>query len=543
MVTRFSINTQDIIKVMHDITGKYPESTLSGVYSYDDLDYVIRTSYKITRYMYHKILVRFIKENVIYKQKILRRDMSTFTVLWVDKHKLYELYDVFITEKSQDSIRTRLMSYSLLQDIVKIADTTDNSKLRTAINVLSRKDFSDKHDRHFTINNEGVMKYTPKGRKTALNADADRWISDDKYRCTIKYGKALRKILQQQSITFDDQTIESLVNKLRSAYVFNGKIDIVEGEEIRKWYHYRNYSGSNTDTLGNSCMRHQSCQDYFDIYTKNKDKVRMIIATDDDNKLIGRAILWNTDNIGLFCDRIYGNLVTIEAIKKYAKSIGAYVKKHQSYNDSSVVSTIGEIFDAEIQVTLKGGFEQYPYMDTMKYTDDVDSEIITLSSTDGCICLDSTDGGPDQNYVTLHNGDRCHEDDARYIERYEEYYHHDDTVYSEYHGEDIVYDESITIQGGDDYAWQDSEDFRYVESENEYYHIDDIQYSDYEGEWYYNWVECAIHGVISVDSYKTIEIGDKEFTVHDDVDVNDLLENHLITQEEYEEYELEQNVE
>jgi hypothetical protein len=267
----------------------------------------------------------------------------------------------------------------------------------------------------------------------------------------------------------------------------------------------------------------------------------MIIALDNENMLIGRAILWNTDSHGLFCDRIYGTQMTIEAIKSYAKKLGAYTKYKQSYSDTTIISTTGEAINDEITITLnKGGFKNYPYMDTLKFSDDISNEDeIVLSSENGDYCLESTDGGPNDDYVTLNNGDRVHEDEANYVDRYDEYYHTEDCVYSEYHGEYIVYDRAISIYNNNDYAWDDADDFIYIDSAGEYYHVDDVIYSDYENEYILSeeTENCVIHGYIHQDNAKTLLVAETEYCVHDDVTIEQLLEAGIITEENYAGYE------
>ena len=68
------------------------------------------------------------------------------------------------------------------------------------------------------------------------------------------------------------------------------KFEVVKGNAIRKYYHYTSYyreSGS----LGNSCMKYDVCQDYLGLYTHNKDICSLLIATDNRDRLIGRALL------------------------------------------------------------------------------------------------------------------------------------------------------------------------------------------------------------------------------------------------------------
>ena len=545
MVLRYNITGDDMIAFMQQYNGSLPTNAVQAINDSSDFEYIFRDSFNMTSFSYKRLIVNMKKEEIIHIQKYKRDGYGMYTYHWLNNRKLLEKFGITVSNRSENNITNRVVSNSLANNLMNFADNMQNEKKhlwRIACNSIYKAAVNDKQDRHFTINNKGAMTYTPKGRMTAVTDDREKWLANNKYRSEIKIGKGLRKIFQHQSIKVPSDVIEYFTNKLKSKYTFTGKITVVSGSYIRDWYDGNIYATYNTESLGNSCMRHNTCQDYFDIYTENDDKVKMIIAIDDEGMLIGRAILWETDSHGLFCDRIYGTQMTIEAIKSYAKKLGAYTKYKQSYSDSTIISTTGEAINEEITITLnKGGFQEYPYMDTLKYTDDISNkDEIVLSSDNGDFCLESTDGGPhDDNYVTLSNGDRVHEEDARYIERYGEYIHVDEAVYSEYHGEDIAYSRSISIENGNGYAWDDSDDFIYIESADSHYHVDDVVYSDYENIYILNEEAecCVIHGYIHQDNAKRLFVGETEYCMHDDVTVEDLLEADIITEENYAEYE------
>lgn len=542
MISRYSINTNELVKFMYKYKNLYPKKMLRGSYDSSDFEYIIKDYYKITNMQWVRLIIELKNDKLIHIQSTHRQNYGNYNIYWLDNKKLLKEYDVVVHENHNNGITNRLISRSLANELMNFADGRDDDDkhlYQIAAETVYKASVNEKFDRHFTINSSGKMTYTPANRKTAINEDREKWLSDSKYRSEIKYGKGLRKIFSNQVIPIPDKIIEHFANRLKGKYQFQGEIKIVKGEDIKHWYYGGNYANYNTETLGNSCMRHSSCQDYFNIYTENDDKVEMIIAIDDETKLIGRAILWKTDTHGLFCDRIYGNQTTINAIKDYAKKLGAYTKYEQSYANPKIISSTGELLDETIEITLNnGGFDYYPYMDTLKYTDDIsDDDRLILNSCSGDYELESTDGGPNANYVTLHCGERIHEDNARYIDRYGEYYHEDDVVYSEYHNEDIIYDRSISIYNGDDYAWNDCDDFVYVNEDDEYYHRDDVEWSEVEGEYLTDFVECIIHGAIRSSTSKEIEVCDRTYTCHQDVTLQDLLDNEIITQAEFEIYE------
>ena len=538
MVFRYHVKTDDLVAFMQKYNGSIPRNHMQGTYDSSDFEYAIRDNFNMTSFSYKRLIIKMKQEGIIHLQKYIRDGYGVYLSHWLDNNKLLEKYGISVSARNDNNITNKVVSNSLAGNLINFADnmqSDDKHLWQIACNTIYKKAVNDEHDRHFTINSKGAMTYTPKGRMTATTEDREKWLADNKYRSEIKFGKGLRKIFQHQSIEIPDNVIEFFANKLKGMYTFTGNIKVVSGESIRNWYDGRNYATYNTESLGNSCMRHRSCENYFDIYTKNDDKVKMIIALDNENMLIGRAILWHTDSHGLFCDRIYGTQMTIEAIKAYAKKLGAYTKYEQSYSNTAIVSPTGETVDQVITIKLdKGGFDYYPYMDTLKYSEDIsDENEICLNSHSGDYCLESTDGGPSNNYVTLHNGERCHEDDAVYIDRYGEYYHCEDTVYSEHHGEDIIYEHSISIYDGSDYAWDDCDDFVYVEEEERSFHVDDVVWSEFHNEYLHNYDECPIHGFISTSEAQVIQLENRHITCHESVTIRELLENEVINETEY----------
>lgn len=153
---------------------------------------------------------------------------------------------------------------------------------------------------------------------------------------------------------FTTSDVEKFVNAYSAEILFTNNVSeyfkIVEGEDIKYWYSTKNYSNS-LGQLGNSCMRHDKCQNFFKIYTENPKVCKLLILTNPSNKLVGRALLW-TDTTGRkWIDRIYTNKDNlISVFNKWAKDNG--------YKNIYDVSN-----DAEIQIEPKNYFP-FPYMDS-----------------------------------------------------------------------------------------------------------------------------------------------------------------------------------
>ena len=272
-------------------------------------------------------------------------------------------------------------------------------------------------------------------------------------------GKWLRQLDLLEDIS--DANIEQYVNKLKAKYVITETFSVVSGESIREWYHGRRYA-HNTGSLEQSCMRHERCQDFLDIYVHND--INMLILTDQNGNLTGRALLWPRklwnknyfDNCDVFMDRIYGNDRVIQKFKDYANAQGWARKSEQTYNNTVGVYFNGEIFTKRMRMNLDDvTFNEYPYMDTFNRLDDS-----CLKNHGEGTVLDSTEGGYSEPYAycaqcsaTLQN-----EEDAFYCEQESDYYCEDHSVWSEWHETYIPYESARDTTDGWIYSDEAIED-------------------------------------------------------------------------------------
>lgn len=383
-------------------------------------------------------------------------------------------------------------------------------------------------DRNFTIRKaSGLISYCPKGRDTVLSSDNEKWASDN--RQEVKIGKGINKLLSKWH-KFDNRTIELISNHISSLYTFSAELIVVEGEDIRKYYHHANHNkDKNIGSLGESCMRGSSCQSFFDMYVNN---AKMLIAKTPDG-IIGRALLWDATLDGedvKFMDRIYGSDITIEAFKGWAKTNGYYHKYKQSFNDKDtfVCPASGSDFSGRLEVVIKGGpYDEFPYLDTLSYTDEAEYSVFTINNEHGDYEFNSTDGGYDgDDRVTLHDGTRVDESYACYVESEGEYYHEDDVVYTEDSEYELV-DNCVEVAG----RWYHNESDHIVWSEHDGEHIlrEDSVYIEY------------ICDYINVDDANFCDITD-EHILSEDASTGTLpngdsfIYNNQLSQEEIDEY-------
>jgi len=187
----------------------------------------------------------------------------------------------------------------------------------------------------------------------------------------------------------------SIATKAKKENIFSD-FELVEGDDIKKFYYEGNYYRGGNHTLGASCMRHARCQDYLNIYSKNPKSVGLVIlkSKEDPTKIIGRALLWkkpeympwdggddegvitkynlvkHTESEGKpFMDRIYvSNSPDQELFIKYAIKMGYVYKKNQNISEEEFMFNGSDSNIGTIKVDLEmNGFSKYPYLDTLCY--------------------------------------------------------------------------------------------------------------------------------------------------------------------------------
>lgn len=201
----------------------------------------------------------------------------------------------------------------------------------------------------------------------------------------VKLGRFINKFLSAIGKTFTASVIERFVNMYQAEVLLRkdalNNFKVVEGEDIRKWYHEDMYESSNGGQLANSCMRYPKCQEFLDIYVENPQVCKLLIFTPNEGKLSGRALLWTLENGKKYMDRVYTNKDSYENLFLKWSNENGYTKGIES---KSVV-----------EVNTKD-YELYPYMDTFLYYDAEEgklsnSQIFQIPYAQ----LDETEGEPD----------------------------------------------------------------------------------------------------------------------------------------------------
>lgn len=415
-------------------------------------------------------------------------------------------------ERQQAEKLARMVTYSAsMKDMLnKLSDDCRVSR------ILTNNDFINNSFCNYITTRGGMLSYLPNGREHRVNEETGRWLRDG--RQEMKPAKLARRLINQNILEgCEDSDFEKFGNKVRAYLGIVGdedgegrniKLEVVQGDAIKWAYYGGNYSnvlgtGSN---LHGSCMRGSDQQHYFGIYTKNEDKVQLLVAKDTEGKVLGRALLWNFDDGDKGMDTIYGADMIVQVFKDWAIDNGYWYKSNQSchHHDFNVFNT--EIFErgklssmdklVRCVTISEHDFDHYPYVDSLYYLcDDGDKQFLcneddykekTLRCTGGSYEEADEDDNDDESYVTLENGDRVHEDDACYLDytnfegdNIEGYYPSDDCVYINRVGSRLA-DDCVRLGG----AWyeKDSDDIVWVDSRDEYYLSEDTVYCEYSHE-------------------------------------------------------------
>lgn len=229
---------------------------------------------------------------------------------------------------------------------------------------------------------------------------------------TVKIGRFIKQIFDFNGIKISDVDISKFVDLYKAAIDFNSNIKsgfkFVKEEDIRYWYNKNNYSRE-SGSLGSSCMRQSHKSTFFNIYVENPEVCQMLILTDDNNLLKGRALVWKLTSGDYYLDRIYTvNQSDEELFLNYYQEW--LTKNHPS---SKVLTHKKE--DSNLRVKLKKWmFDQYPYVDSL----------YCLEINDGFLNDDKSRtelGLKDKPTFDLSEQNGEYEQNCEYIEKYGKY--------------------------------------------------------------------------------------------------------------------------
>ena len=402
--------------------------------------------------------------------------MMVFTLKLTARHLGDRLYpiertedaDVYFIQEFWDDSPTKTYSFSFKQTYLSHEAGTlhiQNSRTRGADG--------------FTLTTNGVILNSNNWERllavefedTSLTVK-EVWNFKKRYHTSI--GKIVRRLFadkySDREVTAFAEAYASLITVSNPLYEFQ----IIEGEDIKDAYHENNYY-LHSGTLGNSCMRYQNCQRYFQIYTKYPEKVKMAVLK-RSNKIAARSIMWNIEGKFMF-DRIYySNDETHNLLKNTLIGAG-YETLFQSNRN----------FSLNIDLT---GINQFPYVDTLCNYDPhrmlltnqhLRDEYWQFRSTGGCFSRYNSN----EILECCICGHEMNEDDSTYITAGD---HSDSHSCSDCYIYCEVDDSYVTIEDDtvETYDNQTILTCRSLRLNNGYYaHINDEQLREYENNFGY----------------------------------------------------------
>jgi hypothetical protein len=245
-------------------------------------------------------------------------------------------------------------------------------------------------------------------RVSRLPLDSSPYMSSS--RSEIKVGRFARAILTDPEIkkqigftaTFTDKDFEDFVNLYKAGNTqVKNEFKLVNSSKISRYYYEDTYAYQKGD-LGNSCMKYESCQDYFGIYEENSDVCSLLVYLDSAGYVLGRALVWSVSkspcSAKKFMDRIYtaSDSDRYKFIEWANENDCMYKYKNSSDETEGLFFKYkGEIFLGEVVVNLKKvNFDEYPYVDTLRYLNKKDKTLSNVGSKKVKI-LNDTGGGWD----------------------------------------------------------------------------------------------------------------------------------------------------
>lgn len=226
----------------------------------------------------------------------------------------------------------------------------------------------------------------------------------------VSVGRFIRALLNKAGVEFTDAEIEDFVYKYRAEIekmkdALNKRFKVVKGDDIKKYYSANKYEAESGD-LGNSCMRYNRCQSYFDIYTDNSQvSLLLLMSEKEENQIAGRAILWEMEPYEIstkVMDRIYTiKTADQQLFKDWAIENEYWYKQKQDFSEYTpfefVDKKTGKKQERQGEFSVKldksTDYSNYPYMDSFKYYTVSKGTLYNSSNFDHDYELVDTEGG------------------------------------------------------------------------------------------------------------------------------------------------------
>lgn len=320
----------------------------------------------------------------------------------------------------------------------------------------SNEDLVEDFVNHISVSREdkGKISYLTKERFAAID-ESEIWTSSRRFQA--KPGGFISKVFKNipaKEVELFSTLFRNVSNRLKV------NLQVVKGERIRDFYYYESYASDN-GSLGASCMRYDSCQKYMDVYVDNTDVVSMLVMLNDDDALIGRALLWNCDGYKIM-DRIYTTNDEKYAFyfKEWATKNNYLFKSNQNWFDTLTFEKIGDK-KQELRIDIKlpnSEYRYYPYMDTFKFYDAETGTLSNYQPKSDFYTICSPDGSKyGSDYLAFDIVDKVfrYRHDAVYVRYLDGFTSSNNVSYSEIHDEYILRDDATYDNELSDYIFNE----------------------------------------------------------------------------------------
>lgn len=342
-------------------------------------------------------------------------------------------YDIIISDDLKN-ILTEFESDSLVAKLLLKKRHDKESLVDNPINFIS------------IAQDKSKISYLTEDRMSQLDV-SEYWSSSRRF--AARPGAFIGKIFKD----IPGKEVEKFSNLYRShTNKVHFTFKVVDGFQIPQYYHINSYAAEK-GTLGASCMKYDSCQDYLGIYTNNSDVVKMLVMLNTEGYLLGRALLWNSPEHKIM-DRIYtiSDEELLFHFKKWATDNGYLYKSEQNwYNTLNFENLSTPKSEIKIDINIKlSDFRRYPYVDTFKFLNKSDglltnyfqkgSSFKTLCSSEGSTYSSDHFRFDDIDRVLRHPADcvyieylnvTTHCNNTHYSETNDQYILHKDCFYDE----------------------------------------------------------------------------------------------------------------
>jgi hypothetical protein len=352
--------------------------------------------------------------------------------------------DINVSEDLKEILR-EIESESIVASLLLKTRHTKESLVESHVDFIS-----------ISSQDRGKISYLTSDRMSSVDSD-DYWTSSRRYHT--KPGAFISKMFTG----IDAKEVEKFSSLFKSQSVKTSFVfEIVSGYDIKKYYSEDSYAKMR-GSLGSSCMKHDHCQEYFELYCENQDKVSLLVMLNSSGGLLGRAILWDLDSIKLM-DRIYTtNDEDLQFhFKKWGTENGFLYKSEQNWSNTLYFEQVGQK-KRELRIDIKLSnirFDNYPYMDTFKFLDREKGVLTNYISNDSenryVRTLSGSDGNThDSDYLRLDDINRIfrHRNDTVYVDYIKLYTSRDNLQYSDINNQYILRKDSEYNEAINDYIF------------------------------------------------------------------------------------------